>query len=226
MKKILYYILLIVPLIDLITSAGERYIESIISIGTIFKSLLLVGCYIYVFFITKSKYKRKSIIYYTLIPIYALLYFIFKDGMTNYLLEINTLVKFFFFPIVLVFLYNYNDDYKIKYNEIVKLLKYSIFFMCISILAAYFTKTGFDSYYEGGGLGAIGWYFAANEVGTILTILFPFVLREITSKKLFNIIPIIIATFTMLIIGTKTSYFGLLIPILLMLIHIPEHQLF
>lgn len=220
MKKIIYYLLLIVPFIDLITSVSERYIVSIISIGTLFKMLLLLGSYFYVFFMTNSKYKKYSVMYYMSIPIYILLYFIFKPGTTNYVAELNFLVKFMFYPIILVFLYNYNSDYKINFNEIIKLLKYNALFISFTILIAYLTGTGFNSYSATENSGAIGWYYAANEVGTILTMLFPFILKEIINNKVLNYIMIAVVAFTMLIIGTKTSYLGVLLPTVLMFIYI------
>ena len=113
MKKIIYYLFLILPFIDLITSFTERINGNIVSIGTIFKGILILFSGIYILFITKSKYKKKSIIYYLLLSIFSIIHILI--GNNSYVSSVTQLIKFMFLPIIFIFLLNYNDDYKISY---------------------------------------------------------------------------------------------------------------
>ena len=92
--------------------------------------------------------------------------------------------------------------------------------MSLFILIPYFTGTSFTSYDELS-KGAVGWFYAANEVGAIMVCLFPFVYyllfeRTPVFKSIF--IFIIIIT-TMVLLGTKTSFLGMLITEVVYLIY-------
>lgn len=219
MKKIVYYLLLIIPFIDLITSYCERTFTSFISVGTIVKMGLVMFSFIYVFFITKSKYKKKSIIYYSSLLLYIILYFIAKPDLVGYFTELKFIFKIMFFPIILVCLCNYIEDYKINYIEIEKLLKFNVVFMSLTIIIAFLTNTDFPAYVREN-IGSVGWYYAANEVGVILTMLFPFVFKKVLNRNYKTIIASLIIIVAMLLIGTKVSFLGTLLPSVLLLIYV------
>lgn len=218
MKKIIYYLFLILPFIDLITSFTERINGNIVSIGTIFKGILILFSGIYILFITKSKYKKKSIIYYLLLSIFSIIHILI--GNNSYVSSVTQLIKFMFLPIIFIFLLNYNDDYKISYIEMKKILKYNVFFILTTILIAKLTNTGFNSYSDTVTTGVVGWYYSANEISGIITILFPLFLEDILKNNKYSFILVMYVIFMMMMLGTKTPLLGVLISLITLFIHI------
>lgn len=218
MKKIIYYLFLILPFIDLITSFTERINGNIVSIGTIFKGILILFSGIYILFITKSKYKKKSIIYYLLLSIFSIIHILI--GNNSYVSSVTQLIKFMFLPIIFIFLLNYNDDYKISYIEMKKILKYNVFFILTTILIAKLTNTGFNSYSDTVTTGVVGWYYSANEISGIITILFPLFLEDILKNNKYSFILVMYVIFMMMMLGTKTPLLGVLISLIVLFIHI------
>lgn len=218
MKKIIYYLFLILPFIDLITSFTERINGNIVSIGTIFKGILILFSGIYILFITKSKYKKKSIIYYLLLSIFSIIHILI--GNNSYVSSGTQLIKFMFLPIIFIFLLNYNDDYKISYIEMKKILKYNVFFILTTILIAKLTNTGFNSYSDTVTTGVVGWYYSANEISGIITILFPLFLEDILKNNKYSFILVMYVIFMMMMLGTKTPLLGVLISLIALFIHI------
>lgn len=218
MKKSIYYLFLILPFIDLITSFTERINGNIVSIGTIFKGILILFSGIYILFITKSKYKKKSIIYYLLLSIFSIIHILI--GNNSYVSSVTQLIKFMFLPIIFIFLLNYNDDYKISYIELKKILKYNVFFILTTILIAKLTNTGFNSYSDTVTTGVVGWYYSANEISGIITILFPLFLEDILKNNKYSFILVMYVIFMMMMLGTKTPLLGVLISLIALFIHI------
>lgn len=218
MKKIIYYLFLILPFIDLITSFTERINGNIVSIGTIFKGILILFSGIYILFITKSKYKKKSIIYYLLLSIFSIIHILI--GNNSYVSSGTQLIKFMFLPIIFIFLLNYNDDYKISYIEMKKILKYNVFFILTTILIAKLTNTGFNSYSDTITTGVVGWYYSANEISGIITILFPLFLEDILKNNKYSFMLVMYVIFMMMMLGTKTPLLGVLISLIALFIHI------
>lgn len=218
MKKSIYYLFLILPFIDLITSFTERINGNIVSIGTIFKGILILFSGIYILFITKSKYKNKSIIYYLLLSIFSIIHILI--GNNSYVSSVTQLIKFMFLPIIFIFLLNYNDDYKISYIELKKILKYNVFFILTTILIAKLTNTGFNSYSDTVTTGVVGWYYSANEISGIITILFPLFLEDILKNNKYSFILVMYVIFMMMMLGTKTPLLGVLISLIALFIHI------
>ena len=218
MKKIIYYLFLILPFIDLITSFTERINGNIVSIGTIFKGILILFSGIYILFITKSKYKKKSIIYYLLLSIFSIIHILI--GNNSYVRSVTQLIKFMFLLIIFIFLINYNDDYKISYIEMKKILKYNVFFILTTILIAKLTNTGFNSYSDTVTTGVVGWYYSANEISGIITILFPLFLEDILKNNKYSFILVMYVIFMMMMLGTKTPLLGVLISLIALFIHI------
>ena len=82
----------------------------------------------------------------------------------------------------------------------------------ILIILPEITNTAFSSY-VGNNKGTVGWFYAANEIGAIMVALFPFLYyllfeREGVVKIALTFIIVILA---MTLLGTKTSFLGMLI---------------
>ena len=201
------------PFIDLSSAIITRFTNLSISIGAILKGLLLIFLVIYTLFFTKSKYKKVSIIYIILAIIFSLAYLLTKPIFWNFGVifnEINYLVKFLFFPISFFAFLCIFDDIGFDKKSVEKLMLYTIITYSALLILPILTGTSFNTY-ENGLYGMVGWFYAANEISTILVLLFPFSYLLISNKRkylFFGILPILLV---ISYVGTKVTLFGLII---------------
>ena len=78
-QKILLIYFIILPFVDLVTSLITRFTDLTITLGIIIKGLTVIFGVFYVLFITKSKYKKKSIIYFLITFLFGIIYFLTKS---------------------------------------------------------------------------------------------------------------------------------------------------
>lgn len=219
--KIFYLFLLMQPIIDLLTSLMTRYIEIPITIGIIVRGAIAFVSIIYVLFFSKSKYNKISRIYFLLLIVFGITYFLTKPSLLSnisiFIGEAIYLFKYFYTLIMLITLFNFIDQFKPNNRKIFKILQIDLFLYCFIIVLANITGTAFGTY-SYGGLGNTGWFYSGNEIGVIVSLLFPLLYLLVNKTNsyglLFYIIPIVLG---FEIIGTKTSMLGLLIPTLIFL---------
>ena len=112
-RRLLEIFLLTLPLLDLLTSLNNRMVENFLSVGMIIKGLAIIIAYIYVFFLSASKFKKVSILYYSGIIIYIVGYFLFKSDLLNLnflVSELKYILKFIYFPVLTFALLNIFDE--------------------------------------------------------------------------------------------------------------------
>lgn len=132
-------------------------------------------------------------------------------------LELNTLAKSLYYPIML-FAYYYafeelhRDRILNKYFP--KVVFYAVNIISLVMIVAHFTGTGFSSYayYK---LGESGWFYAANELSAIVSISFPIMVWYATdklsnAKRWYYWISVVIAVYSALLIGTKGSFLAII----------------
>lgn len=212
MKKFVYLLFLLLPFIDLGSSITARFLDVSISIGGIIKGLLLVFLVIYSIFLTKSKYKKITIVYIILAFLFSILYLVFKpiNSFSNLFNEINYLVKFLFFPISFFSFLCLFDDIGFEKEIAEKLMLYTIIIYSVLLILPILTGTSFNTY-ENGLYGMVGWFYAANEVSTILVLLFPFSYLLISNKRKYLFLGILPILLVISYVGTKVTLFGLVI---------------
>lgn len=213
MKKLIYFIFLLLPFIDLASAITTRFTNLSISIGAILKGLLLIFLVIYTLFFTKSKYKKVSIIYIILAIIFSLAYLLTKPIFWNFGIifnEINYLVKFLFFPISFFAFLCIFDDIGFDKKSVEKLMLYTIITYSALLILPILTGTSFNTY-ENGLYGMVGWFYAANEISTILVLLFPFSYLLISDKRKYLFLGILPILLVISYVGTKVTLFGLII---------------
>lgn len=220
-EKIIYIYFLLLPFLDLITSLMTRFTNLSMSLGMIVKGLTFVFSTIYVFFFSKSKYKKHSIIYILLVLLFAILYFVTKIDIlkiNNIFTELVNAFKYLYFPIMFVCLMSIFDDFKISNELIKKILLYNLITYAFLMLFPYITNTSFNSYRYNNVDGENGWFYAANETGAIITILLSslYVFMDNKNKlKIFVVVPLMLP---LALMGTKVSYLGLILVVLLVII--------
>lgn len=219
-KKNLYIYLILLPIIDLITSITTRLFPSVISLGVIIKVTFLIIMLYYLIFKSSSKKKKLCIGYMSLIFIYILCYFISKIryiDFTIFIKESIYLIKLLYYPLLLSCLYCYFDDKKISKHELYNILIINLLTYAILLLLPSLTNTGFSTY-NNGLSGTIGWYYSANEISIILVLLFPFIYNIIKNKKIIYVFIPIVIILIISTIGTKASMIGLIIDTIILMI--------
>ncbi len=218
-NKKLYIFLILLPIIDLLTSISTRLFNLTVSIGVIVKLLFLAIMLITLIFST-SKYKKKGLIYILLIFIYMLAYILSKIKyltMSMFIKESIYLFKTMYFPILLVCLLCFFDEHKFDKEKIIKILIINFITYGILLFLPLITNTGFSTYNYKGYKGSSGWFNSANEISVILTLLYPFLLTKINKSKL-NIVLIIFMILMIFSLGTKVSVLGIIITTIIILV--------
>lgn len=206
------------PIIDVATSLFARFSDSFITLGILTRIAFLLFVIFFTIFKLKIYKEKKLFFLFLSLIIYLITYIlsaIVDKGLIVSLHEIKYVVKMFYAVFVLFFLYlhslkksksflNYKD---IIYPTIVYLLL--LFFPMI-------TRTAFDSY-AGYKLGTTGWFFSANEIGSILSVVAPlFVFYVLNLKnKILGFSLIAIYTIVCMNIGTKVPFLGILFSVII-----------
>lgn len=211
-KRKLYLFLLLLPIIDVLTSITEKLNLNMPSLGIIIKSVFLGIMILYLIISSTSKYKKMSLYYLMAIFLYMVLFFITKINYLNlslFVIELKYMIKILFYPISLITMICYFDDKKLSKEELSSVLLKIFLIYLLFIIIPFITKTGFNSYMDGS-YGSSGWFYAANEMAIILIALFPFSYMLLKKSVVFVIIPIISALLISTL-GTKVSMIGLYI---------------
>lgn len=214
-RKLIYLFLILQPIIDLVTALMTRMMNSAITIGVISRGLFLAFLVIYNIFFVKNKHSKKILTYFISAFVFIIAYFISKPDIFKISFlktEIVYMFKYFYFPIVAVCLINCYNYLKLKKETIFKIFLYNAVVMSLLIIIPYVTNTSFSSYYEIS-QGTVGWFYSANEVGAIMVILFPFIYYLLYEREelIKTSLIFVVAITAMTLLGTKTSFLGMLI---------------
>ncbi len=208
-SKIVSFFILIQPILDVVTGLCVNLFDFNVTIGIIIRILFLV----LIMYVTTFVFKKKlSLWVYISIIFYSCLYLlgivIYKGG--SYFSEIQGLVKVFYFPILLISLYELRD--KIKVNNLTLVVTLFIYLICIFIPSI--LNIGFKTY-EITKSGTLGFFNSANEISGIISLLTPFMFILLAGKGKYIIkgLMIIIYLVVILMMGTKTPLLSLCIVI-------------
>lgn len=161
------------PLIDVLTSLGANAGHPVTA-GVVVRSLFMVGCFLYAVFVSEYEGKRKCMIYTAIIVGYLalfMLYMLSLGGLSLCIDNVPEVMKTFFAPFVLVFLYCIYRQYGFAVTA--GSIGAAGGLYCSVILLALLTGTSNLSYANSGN-GFNGWFFAANEVSCIIALAAPF----------------------------------------------------
>lgn len=209
--KFILIFILVQPLLDLATSLSVRFINFPITLGIIVRALFLISVVLYYIFVFKSKNKKIISIYLLVVMLYLLAFFVvmIMTKPTGLMFtEVKSVFKIFYFPILLACLFDiFISNKKLIHNKYLILVA---FVYLALILVPYLTGTAFPSY-RASKPGYSGWFYAANETGTIIGTLFALVLFPLLAEiKKSNMVKglvafaiIMLAIFLSFSIGTK-----------------------
>ncbi|MGI5906821.1 MAG: O-antigen ligase family protein [Candidatus Pararuminococcus gallinarum] len=208
------------PLIDIATALGTRAGLSI-TFGVVVRVLFMVCMAAYVCFIAQFKNKKLCCAYLGAVILYCvffLFYFLIKGGISAAFGNLKELIKVFYFSFILVSFYAlYKQKNFVVSNKILTLTV--VGYMAV-IFIAFITNTGFTAYNYG--FGNNGWFYAANEIGAIVSILIPvailFAFQVLVDErrnfsiwiKAIAIIALGLVCFCSTYIGTKVVFIGII----------------
>jgi hypothetical protein len=209
------------PVIDILTTFSMKFLSESATFGVFFRLLVMLACIIYVFLHEIKKGKSKTLIYlvsfFAIIAVNLIVNILFKENF-YFIEEVKYLTKIVYAQIMLF-------TYMILFNQIRKnahllmsLKKYflwSILIINSVMVISIATGTSLKSY-DWTKIGYTGWFFAGNEIGAILAILFPLtltyaILETKNLKYIYYWIPVFLTGFSLLMLGTKVGYGALFI---------------
>lgn len=204
MKNMIVLFLLAQPFLDLMTSLSVRYTNlEVLSLGVVVRTAFMIGIGLYVL-IQKDKDARLFKAYYIILGLYLMLFLmnIVASGESHLLIsEVKSLVKTFYFPIVLTGLWYINKKENLfEHNDLFKLI---LLQYLVVIFIATITGTSFNSYRAG--YGSVGWFFAANEKGAIIAMLLPSLFLPLMRRKwsIQDYLFLVLLIFSIFYVGTK-----------------------
>lgn len=209
--KSIHILYLLFPLINLLTGLMTRFNIFPLTIGVAIRIALLLYIVFYIMFMSKSKYKKTTLIYYIALFLFCIVYFITKPNFFTLKIlyqECNFLFKFMYYPILFFGILNLFDEYSYDESKWKKIMLFNIIFYITFIILPIITKTSFNAYVREG-IGFSGWFYAANELGPILLMLFPVLFTLLDKHKIIYIFLSTLAIFSILAISTKVSSLGL-----------------
>lgn len=176
------------PLLDALTGIGAEF-EHPVTVGIVVRALAMAAAFLYAVLISDFPGKRAMLAYTGALLAYLALfmgYMFTLGGFSLCVSNVKDVIKTFFFPFVLLFLWSVYKQYGYVVTTRSIALAGGVYASVIPIAVA--TGTSFVSY-GNAGMGFRGWFYAANEVGCIMAITAPFtmqyctqVLSEVTRK--------------------------------------------
>lgn len=206
--NIFYIFLFIQPVLDLaISFLHHNNMSSLVVF--VLKMMFLIYMVYYLFFI-----KKKSIKYLLILFGYCAMFLlvnVFTKGYGNILYEMEALIKSIYFPVILLYGIEIfkNDSFNVK-----NLYKIIIIYVLL-IFIPDILNIGFESYiYDK--VGSVGFFFSANAVGSIISILSPLLIGYFVQNKKFFKLTIFLGIYfyVLLMIGTKAPILTTLIILL------------
>ncbi|MBR2712499.1 MAG: O-antigen ligase family protein [Bacilli bacterium] len=191
--KIVLILLLCQPLIDVITYCQINNNSSFLSASIIFRSIIMIISFLYLF---KIKKERKFIIFFILYVVLNIGYYLFNDN--SLVSEAYGISIVFYYIILGHFFSNYKND---VINDRLITYIYLMYLLLITIPRIFLKEIVFNS---------------INDVSSILIGLLPIVLNYIFKKKNYGLGLLIFIGLisSILVLGTKVSFFGFILVVL------------
>ena len=217
-ENFILFVIFITPFMDLI--ASEKFDISLFGIGinSVIRGFLMIISLILFLRQNKSKLKNISLIYFFVLFIYCIGYclniFIYKDS-NLWFSEFNQLIKFLYFPFMLVCFFNFFHDVRLKERNISKPIVISNIIYLLFLFIPLVTNSAFSTY-SSHQVGYIGWFNSPNEIGAILAIISPYFIYFLydIKSKIIKLILTVVYVYLVFSIATKTPIMGVVIALI------------
>lgn len=213
-KKIVICFYILLPIIEIITSYVVENLNTAITPGMIYKTLFILYGVVFLLIIDKE-YRKNNLILLGTIAIGMVLHTIVTtENLTIGMLltKATQILKYICFPIALWFLYRYIK----RGNKLdIKILVIVSAILGTMMVLAIITGTDMPTYLSTPSAGHSGWIHSGNELSTIFAMLYPIVIYYLAkNKNKLGIYAVIVSSYGLLAIGTKTALLALIITLI------------
>lgn len=220
------------PILDLFTSLS-KHAGSDFTIGILARSIFMVACVACILFLSNGKKMLGCKIYVVIVSAYCFLFLawsFYQGGSLHAISNLKELIKSVYFLYVIVGVYWLYQT--VGFTISTRVLAGTLSVYLLVIFLAFVTGTSFQSYTYASGYN--GWYYAANEISSIIAVLSPigvlFCLnllgkREVHSSRRIqgvciaaSVILLLLISFCASFIGTKAVFAAVLLYLILLVV--------
>lgn len=235
-RKLFFVFIIIQPILDIITTLSINYFNLSITIGVVVRVLFMGLTLVVIILSPNSRLKKWVLLYLSLLFASIGIGFInniFAKPIFSFFTEAQFLTKALYFPILfsaLFMIFDFSKEQQEEKRKLLSSVSLASLIISITLFIAVLTGTSGNTYpYLKAGYK--GWFFAGNELGAIIAITFPllliFALIKMDSfQKWYYWLPAFFLGITGVIVGTKVSYFSVLLSTIIFLFSIALAWLF
>lgn len=207
------------PIIDVLTSLSIELFNQSATIGVFMRFFVMLLSIFYI--LSKERIIKRSPILIYLISLFIILLvnfsvnLIVKDNFI-FMQEAKFIAKIVYTHIMLfAYIILIKSIGNTIIEKITKFILYSILVINAVMIISVLTNTSFQSY-DYTKIGYSGWFFAGNEIGAIIAMLFPIIIalavnKTRTTSSIYYWIPVVLTGVSLLLLGTKVGYGALII---------------
>lgn len=214
-EHFLLFFIILQPVLDLLTSLSIILLKSNATVGIVVRFLIMAVGGIYILIQAKEKENRKFLIYLILLAVVLGIGFINNALVKNPIVlgeEVKFVAKALYIYIMLGSYILALKSLKKKVNisdKVRNSIVYSTLIINAVMVISISTSTDFGSY-EWMKVGSRGWFYAGNELGSILAIIFPIVVlysiqKTKSVKHVLYWIPSLLMIYSLIQVGTKVG---------------------
>ncbi|PEA14684.1 hypothetical protein CON42_17215 [Bacillus thuringiensis] len=214
-EHFLLFFIILQPVLDLLTSLSITLLKSNATVGILVRFLIMAVGGIYILIQAKEKENRKFLIYLILLTGVLGIGFINNKLVKNPIVlgeEVKFVAKALYIYIMLgsyiLALKSLKKTVNIS-DKVRNSIVYSTLIINAIMVISISTSTDFGSY-EWMKVGSRGWFYAGNELGSILAIIFPIVVlysiqKTKSWKHILYWIPSLLMIYSLIQVGTKVG---------------------
>ncbi|MRD38102.1 hypothetical protein GH882_19360 [Bacillus thuringiensis] len=214
-ERFLLFFIILQPVLDLLTSLSITLLKSNATVGILVRFLIMAVGGIYILIQAKEKENRKFLIYLILLAGVLGVGFINNKLVKNPIVlgeEVKFVAKALYIYIMLgsyiLALKSLKKTVNIS-DKVRNSIVYSTLIINAIMVISISTSTDFGSY-EWMKVGSRGWFYAGNELGSILAIIFPIVVlysiqKTKSWKHILYWIPSLLMIYSLIQVGTKVG---------------------
>ena len=214
-EHFLLFFIILQPVLDLLTSLSITLLKSSATVGILVRFLIMAVGGIYILIQAKEKGNRKFLIYLILLAGVLGVGFINNKLVKDPIVlseEVKFVAKALYIYIMLGSYILALKSLKMKVNisdKVRNSIVYATLIINAIMVISISTSTDFGSY-EWMKVGSRGWFYAGNELGSILAIIFPIVVlysiqKTKSVKHVLYWIPSLLMIYSLIQVGTKVG---------------------
>ncbi|PEW97670.1 hypothetical protein CN446_09640 [Bacillus cereus] len=214
-EHFLLFFIILQPVLDLLTSLSIVLLKSNATVGILVRFLIMAVGGIYILIQAKEKENRKFLSYLILLAVVLGIGFINNKLVKNPIVlseEVKFVAKALYIYIMLGSYILALKSLKKKVNisdKVRNSIVYSTLIINAIMVISISTSTDFGSY-QWMKVGSRGWFYAGNELGSILAIIFPIVVlysiqKTKSMKHVLYWIPSLLMIYSLIQVGTKVG---------------------